>query len=101
VPVTVLATLKLKPGLAESVLAELAQQAPDTRADVGCRGVKITQNLDDPDTVIAITEWDSRADHEAYVARRVASGDLDALRGVTREPPAFTYYADRPTEAPG
>ena len=98
-PVTVLATLRLKPGLAETVLAGLAQQAPDTRAHAGCRGVRITQDLDDPDTVVAIMEWDSRADHEAYLAWRAASGDLDALGEVIREPPAFTYYADRDADA--
>ena len=42
--VTVLATLKLKPGLADTVLGGLKEMLPDTRAFAGCEDVLVCQD---------------------------------------------------------
>jgi quinol monooxygenase YgiN len=94
--VTVLATLKLKPGLVETVLSGLKEILPDTRAFSGCRSIKIAQDVDNPDTVILVEEWDARSDHEAYMAWRTETGTLASMADVLAEPPAFTYCTQRP-----
>jgi quinol monooxygenase YgiN len=93
--VTVLAQLKTKPGLAESVLTGLKEMLPDTRAFAGCRGLNIVRDVDDPDAIALIEEWDERANHEAYLAWRAERGDLDGLVEVLAEAPKFTYYEQR------
>jgi len=95
VSVTVLATLKLKPGMAEAVLGGLKGLLPDTRAYQGCQSIKIVQDLDNPDTVALVEEWENRSDHEAYLAWRAEQGELDKMAEVLAEPPTFQYCSQR------
>lgn len=89
--VTVLATLKLKPGLADTVLGGLKDMLPDTRAYAGCESVDVVRDMDNPDTVILVEQWGARSDHEAYMAWRTETGALAAMAEVMAEPPIFTY----------
>ena len=89
--VTVIATLNLKPGLADTVLGGLKEMLPDTRAFQGCEDIHVVQNMDAPDTVILIEKWAARSDHEAYMAWRTETGALAAMAEVMAEPPIFTY----------
>ena len=89
--VTVLATLKLKPGLADTVLGGLKEMLPDTRAFAGCEDVLVCQDQDAPDTVILVETWGARSDHEAYMAWRTETGALASMAEVLAEPPVFTY----------
>ena len=49
--VTVLATLKLKPGLADTVLGGLKEMLPDTRAFAGCEDVLVVARGDLADSL--------------------------------------------------
>jgi quinol monooxygenase YgiN len=93
--VTVLATLRLKPGLAETVLGGLKEMLPDTCAFQGCLGVKIAQDMDNPDTIALVEEWENRSDHEAYMAWRTETGALASMAEVLAEPPSFVYCTQR------
>jgi quinol monooxygenase YgiN len=93
--VTVLATLKLKPGLAETVLAGLKEILPETRAFSGCESIKIVHDMDNPDTIGLVEEWVARSDHEAYMAWRTETGTLASMAEVLAEPPIFQYCNQR------
>jgi quinol monooxygenase YgiN len=93
--VTVHVQLKTKPGQAESVLAGLKDMLPETRAFAGCREIHILSDLDDPDGIGLVEEWEERTNHEAYLAWRTETGALAGLAEVLVEPPKFTYYEQR------
>lgn len=89
--VTVIATLKLKPGMADTVIGGLKEMLPDTRAFQGCESVDVVHDMDNPDTLILVEEWGARSDHEAYMAWRTETGALAAMADVLADAPVFTY----------
>jgi quinol monooxygenase YgiN len=90
-PVSVVVTLKTQPGTADAMLAGLKEMLPDTRAFPGCKGVEVTRDLDNPDTLYLLERWEERANHEAYTAWRAERGDFDGLGEALSEPPTFAY----------
>ena len=42
--------------------------------------------------MILIEEWDTRADHEAYVAFRTERGDMARMAQMLAEPPRLDYW---------
>lgn len=93
--VTVLAQIKTKPGLGDAVLDGLKGTLPDTRAYKGCLAIDIVRDLDDPDGIALIEQWENRSDHEAYLAWRMEEGTLAQMMEVLAEEPKFTYYEQR------
>jgi quinol monooxygenase YgiN len=64
---------------------------PDTRAYTGCQNILVTCNDENPCHIVLLEKWDSRADHERYVAWRAERGDLTALGAILTAPPSSTY----------
>ena len=58
---TVLLELKVKPGTGDEVLATLKSILPDTRSYDGNIGLYVIRNQDDPDVLVAVEEWESKA----------------------------------------
>ena len=94
---TVLLELKVKPGTGDEVLATLKSILPDTRSYDGNIGMYVIRNQDDPDVLVAVEEWESKAHHEKYLAWRTETGVMDTLMEVVAEPPSIRYFD--PTDA--
>ncbi len=94
---TVLLELKVKPGTGDEVLATLKSILPDTRSYDGNIGMYVIRNQDDPDVLVAVEEWESKAHHEKYLAWRTETGMMDTLMEVVAEPPSIRYFD--PTDA--
>ena len=93
---TVIVTLELalKPELVEDFCEQIPEALKETRAFPGFVDISIRHNADDPNRVIFIEEWASRADHEAYVAFRTQSGVMDQMAAMLTSP-LRTEYWDR------
>jgi quinol monooxygenase YgiN len=90
--VTVTFVMNLKPEVMEPLLARFEEALPDTRAFPGCRSVKVFRNDEDPNKIILLEEWDSREDHEKYMAWRNEDGTMDALAGMFTSPTKPEYW---------
>ena len=90
--VTVTFVMNLKPEVMEPLMARFGEALPDTRAFPGCRSVKVFRNDEDPNKIILLEEWDSREDHEKYMAWRNRDGTMDALAGIFTTPTRPEYW---------
>ncbi len=55
------------------------------------------RNQDDPDVLVAVEEWESKAHYEKYLAWRTETGVMDNLKELIAEPPSIRYF--EPTDA--
>jgi heme oxygenase (mycobilin-producing) len=93
-PITVLARLSAKPGQGDALRAVLAEHLSDTRAFPGCSGLQVVSDLDDPDCVTLLEEWDTRETHQAYRAWRAEQDVLRTAMGpLLGAAPDVTYHA--------
>lgn len=76
----VILELKIKPEHVDDVLKTIGEQLPATRDREGCIEVFAYQDQDDPTSIVAIQEWETREQYEEYFAWRGERGDLDTLR---------------------
>jgi len=72
-PVTVIVDVPVKPELLEATIAKFHEVLPATRAFEGCLEVDLLQRQDDPNRVVLVEKWESRSDHELYMAWRKES----------------------------
>jgi quinol monooxygenase YgiN len=75
----VILEFKAKPDAIEDVRSFLRGTLPDTRGYVGCVGLHVSQNQDDPTAFVIVAQWDSREIYETYLQGRVDSGTMDKL----------------------
>lgn len=90
--VKIVLELKAKPGAGDSLLETFRSILPDTRAYDGCIGVDTLRGRDDPDTLMLIETWESRAHYEKYFAWRQESGLVEQLGKVVAAPPNLRYF---------
>jgi quinol monooxygenase YgiN len=96
--VTILVTLELQmqSGKLESFCTDvLAAALPVTRAFDGCLSIEMFAEQGD-DRLFLVQKWASRAQNEAYLAWRRATGLADMLAPYTIGPPVFRYFDLRP-----
>lgn len=62
----VIARLKARPGMEDSVGERLEQLVAPTRAEAGCLAYVLHRDNDDPAVWILVERWASRADLEAH-----------------------------------
>jgi quinol monooxygenase YgiN len=87
---------KCQPGMGETLLSAFTATLGDTRAFDGCISVETFVDNDNPDTVMLIEDWDSRAQQEAYLGWRVESGMVEMLAPVLAEPFEMHYFEPHP-----
>jgi quinol monooxygenase YgiN len=87
---------KCQPGMGETLLAAFTASLGDTRAFDGCTSVGTFVDSGNPDTILLIEDWDSRAQQEAYLAWRVESGMVEMLAPILAEPFEMHYYDPHP-----
>ncbi len=84
--------LKVQPGKGGELTEILKSMLGDTRARHGAQRIEMVVNQDDPDHIVIYENWDSKEDHQAYMAWRQERGDLDALGTFVASPPTVTYF---------
>ena len=89
----VLLEVKAKEGTGDEVVAMFASILGDTRAYDGCISVDVLRNDDEPDTIVLVEKWESRAKYEAYLGWRVETGVVDKLVAATDGPPSIRYFS--------
>lgn len=77
---------------ADEYKAALKSMLPDTRARKGALKIHLMEDKDQPADVVVYEEWETRGDHEAYMAWRTERGDMDALAGMLRDKPSIKYF---------
>jgi quinol monooxygenase YgiN len=89
-PITV--TIKLIAKNREQTIQHLAQALPITRNYEGCRYCNTLIELDNPQEIILIQGWDSRAHQQKYISWRQETGALDELLALLAEPPQVEFW---------
>lgn len=93
--ITMILDLKIQPARLDEFMTLLAEILPDTRGYDGCLGLETCVDQDDPNHVVLIERWDSRAHYDRYLAWRTETGLVDTFRGFLSAPPGFTYLDPR------
>lgn len=85
-PVTIVVSLDLKPGIAGGYADHLASVLGETRAFRGCIHIHGYRDRARENRVVMIEEWESQEDYDAYIAWRTQSGAFDKLPAMLEEP---------------
>lgn len=91
--IDIILDLNVKPEHRDELIDTLAAILPDTRAFPGCNSVAVTVNEDDQCNIVLFEKWETRSDHEKYMAWRTERGDLDKLGALLAGPPSVRYLA--------
>lgn len=92
--IVVLVEMQLLSGHVESLKQSLASLLPGTRAFDGCESVEIQENQDDPDNLVAVERWESRAHYDKYFAWRQEAGAIRKINRISARPLSVRYFDD-------
>ena len=67
-PLTLLAELQARPGLADELGARLQALLAPTHREAGCLGYALHRSSDDPDLFVLYENWRSRRDLDEHLA---------------------------------
>jgi quinol monooxygenase YgiN len=81
-------------GKADEFIAILKQSLGDTRARKGCESVTVHQDQSNPNAIVLIERWATRADDEAYREWRAGDGAIKGLGGLVAGAPSVRYFDD-------
>jgi quinol monooxygenase YgiN len=84
--VTVLATIKAKKGLEETVRNEVLALVAPTRAEAGCLNYDLHQSSDDPATLMLYENWVSKEDLDKHLAMPYLQAFLGKVPELLAEP---------------
>ena len=90
--VTVLLEVKAKAGTIDQLINKFSKILPDTRSYDGNIGIELVQNQEDANILVAIEQWDTRAQYEKYLAWRQESGTLAEIVELLDGPPNIRYF---------
>ena len=92
--VTALLDLSVKPERHEEFLEILRGALVDTRKRQGFQSITVHKDQDKPGRTLLWERWDTRADHESYIAWRMETGFMEALGPFLSGEPIFSYLDD-------
>ncbi len=81
-----------KPGRGSDLLETLAGVLPDTRSYEGNQSVDVYQKVEDPDTCIIHSQWNSQVHWEKYIAWREETGVLADFVEELEGPPKIRFF---------
>lgn len=84
--------MAVKDGRYEEVRAWFIDHIAGTRDYDGNISVEIARNQDEPQRILFVEKWDSRADFESYLRWRDESGAIGELVGMLDGDIAFRYH---------
>ena len=93
--VTVTVVLTCKPEDIEGFCTRLPEMLEGTRTYAGFRDVRVLRNMDNPDQIILIEDWDTAEAYQAYVAWRTETGAMDGLQAIIVAPPQTDFWDKR------
>ena len=88
----VLLEVQVKEEFIDQFKASFKEMFPDTRSYDGCIDIYATQDQDNPTTMIAVEQWETRQHYEKYLAWRTERGDLDKLGAMFSAEPSIRYF---------
>jgi quinol monooxygenase YgiN len=92
VSVLVVGEIHVKPEDVSKMKSLLAEIFPGTREYDGCQGIDSYSDTEDSSSMLLIERWDSRAQHEKYMAWRTETGVMDKVGAMLAGPPVIRYY---------
>lgn len=92
--ITVLLDLDIKPERQEEFFEVLRGALVDTRKRQGFQSITVHKDQDKPGHTLFWERWDTRADHESYMAWRMETGFMDAVGPFVNSEPAMSYLDD-------
>ena len=92
--ILVLLELEAKEGAADEMIAVLARTLGDTRARKGCESVTVHRDEANPNLVLLVERWTTRADDTAYREWRAGEGAVPEMGPLVGGPPSIRYYDD-------
>ena len=63
-----------------------------TRGFDGCNSITIHQNQENPNNLVFVENWNSKEQHEKYMAWRTERGDIEKMVGRLSGPPSVRYF---------
>lgn len=90
--VTVTLELALKPEAVEDFSKQIPEVLKETREFPGYVDIAVHRNADEPNRIILVEEWETRAAYEAYIAFRTETGFMDTLAEILTEPLRLNYW---------
>jgi quinol monooxygenase YgiN len=89
---TVVATIRAKPGSEDQVRKELLALIEPSRKDAGCVNYDLHQAAGDPRAFMFHENWTSKALLEAHLAKPDLQATLARLGQLVSEPPQITLW---------
>jgi quinol monooxygenase YgiN len=90
--VVVIFEIQFKPEAVNEAKAFMKANMPETRGYAGCQGIDVYENLDEPGNLIVYQRWDTRAQHEKYLAWRTEEGGFGHTVAMGETPPSIRYF---------
>jgi len=81
-----------RPDVVDDVCASFSDNLETTKTFKGFQNVSIYRNAERPSRIILVEEWDSRADHEAYMAWRMQGDGKAAFDAILETAPDLQYW---------
>ncbi|MFF4253914.1 putative quinol monooxygenase [Streptomyces sp. NPDC001663] len=94
--ITLIADMKIKPGLLDEALSVIKDEMPEARAFEGCEYVNVYTAQDDPNRIVLIESWASEEAFASYDALRTERGDADAFTKYYDGAPSVTKLVATP-----
>jgi quinol monooxygenase YgiN len=90
--IVVLLDFRVKPEALEESLQLFKKILPDTRAYLGCEGVDVYNNADDPTNIIFYERWKSKELYQKYLAWRTETGFMESFGAKLAGAPTIRYF---------
>jgi len=92
VGILVLLEVQVKPAAVGEFKSFMEAIFPDTRTFSGCKSAALHVNQDDATNMLAVEEWDTREDHQKYIAWRTETGIMASVAAMVAAPPSLRYF---------
>ncbi|MEV6217323.1 antibiotic biosynthesis monooxygenase [Nocardia sp. NPDC051833] len=84
--------MSAKPGRYDDLRKWFVEHLAGTRSFAGNITVEVARNQDEPDRILFVEKWDTRANFEAYLAWREESGVIAELVEMLEGDITFRYH---------
>ena len=82
----VIVNLEFKPGGAASMIETMKERLPFTRSYDGCEDIQMYTDHDNPDHIVLVERWASRAHYDKYLEWAMAQASTqEAVQAAQRE----------------
>ncbi|MEM7250307.1 MAG: antibiotic biosynthesis monooxygenase family protein [Pseudomonadota bacterium] len=89
---TILLEVTAKAGTGDKLVEFFKSILVDTRAYDGCKSVDVYRNMDSPDVVVLVEQWESKAHYEKYLGWRSETGVVDQIVSQIDGAPSIRYF---------